>query len=185
MAALQYLMKPVAREKLYQVLDRAYAGLRKRGIREVFEVAEISGPAGNDFAGGSKGVGQASDYPGVGQVGKRPGSVKRGVMQTGVVTITLEDIWYVEAFAHDCAVYLKNMEYRVKRSIGDMEKLFSEKGLSFVRTHRSYLVNLKYASSVWKEDVVLDDGRRVPLSRRIRQQVNAEFVRYFAKPGQS
>ncbi|MCD8326248.1 MAG: LytTR family DNA-binding domain-containing protein [Lachnospiraceae bacterium] len=143
-AALHYLMKPVAKERLWQVLDRAYAGLRRKGIREVFEAADLP----------------------------------------GMVTITLEDIWYVEAFAHDCAVYLKNRDYRVRRSIGEMEKLFSEKGLSFVRTHRSYLVNLKYVSSVWKEDVMLDDGRRVPLSRRMRQQVNEEFVRCFAKKGQ-
>ncbi|MCD7752851.1 MAG: LytTR family DNA-binding domain-containing protein [Lachnospiraceae bacterium] len=174
-AALHYLLKPVAKEKLYQVLDRAYAGLRKKGIREMFEVAEVSGPAGNDFTGELKGGGQA---------GNHPGGAKRSSVQAGVVTITLEDIWYVEAFAHDCAVYLKNAEYHVKRSIGDMEKLFSEKGLSFVRTHRSYLVNLKYVSSLWKEDVVLDDGRRVPLSRRMRQQVNEAFVRYFVKTGQ-
>ncbi|MCD7737604.1 MAG: LytTR family DNA-binding domain-containing protein [Lachnospiraceae bacterium] len=174
-AALHYLIKPVEREKLWRVLDRAYAGLRKKGIRGVFEVTEVADLAGNDCMGGLKNGGQASDPS---------GGVRRNPMQAGVVTITLEDIWYVEAFAHDCAVYLKNTKYHVKRSIGDMEKLLSEKGLSFVRTHRSYLVNLKYASSIWKENVALDDGRRVPLSRRMRQQVNGEFVRYFAKTGQ-
>lgn len=99
----------------------------------------------------------------------------------GWLSIALNDIWYVEAFAHYCTLHLKDCEYQVKKSIGSMEELFTAYGISFVKPHRSYLVNLKFVTSILKEELIMDDGRRIPVSRRNYRQINEAFFGYFRK----
>lgn len=138
-SALHYLLKPVAEEKLYGVLNRAMELRQKEGIRQLFETSE------------------------------------------GWLSIVLADIWYVEAFAHYCTLHLRNCDYQVKRGISSMEKLFADYGIAFVKPHRSYLVNLKFVTSILREELIMDDGRKIPISRRNYRQVNEAFFRYFRK----
>lgn len=49
----------------------------------------------------------------------------------------------------------------------------------FARCHRSYIVNLRFVRSITKTDVVLDSGSAVPISRRLYDQVNSEFIRFY------
>lgn len=50
---------------------------------------------------------------------------------------------------------------------------------SFIRTHRSYLVGVRYIQSISKTDVTLDSGRKIPPSRSNYQAVHQTFIRYF------
>ena len=46
-------------------------------------------------------------------------------------------------------------------------------------THRSYLVNLQYVSRLLKQDVALNNGEMIPLSRRRAKEVQAAFIAYY------
>ncbi len=49
----------------------------------------------------------------------------------------------------------------------------------FARCHRSYLVNLRYVSRLTRSEVILDDGRALPLSRSMSDAVRKSFIDYY------
>ena len=48
----------------------------------------------------------------------------------------------------------------------------------FMRTHRSYLVNMKHIRRIQKNDLVLSNGNLVPISRRKEKELKQQFMRY-------
>lgn len=56
-----------------------------------------------------------------------------------------------------------------------MEKRLTELG-TVIKCHRSYLVNLQHVSMVLKEELVLDNQEKIPLSRNLRKAANAAVV---------
>lgn len=99
----------------------------------------------------------------------------------GMISLALEDIWYVEAFGHQCAIYTRVDTYEVRGSIGNLEKEYGFEKEAFVQCHRSYLVNLKHVTKTEKELVFLDDGRTVPISRNSYKRVVQSFIGYYRK----
>jgi DNA-binding LytR/AlgR family response regulator len=91
----------------------------------------------------------------------------------GPVKIKVNEILYVEAFAHYVSIQTKTGAFETRANIGMLEK---EMGEGFIRCHRSYIVNLRLAKRITKTDVVLENGRAVPLSRRMYMEVNREFI---------
>lgn len=100
--------------------------------------------------------------------------------QNNHVTLRLvpEDILYIEAFAHNTVIYTKDRRYSVREGISAWKKRLS--GDVFCTCHRSYLVNLFHVVRLEREAVVLDDGRRVPLSRRNFKEMNQAFIRFYS-----
>ncbi len=91
---------------------------------------------------------------------------------------TKREISYIEVFAHACTLHTISGDIEVKVSITELEKKL---GQGFVRTHRSFLVNMEKIKRITRTDVVLDDGRMVPLARRNYAFVNKAFIAYFGK----
>lgn len=90
--------------------------------------------------------------------------------------INLKDIIYVEAFGHSSCVACENREYNVKLPISDIAKMLDE---SFAQCHRSYIANLQHISRITKTDVVFDNGKSIPVSRRMYNDVNVAFINYY------
>jgi len=90
--------------------------------------------------------------------------------------ITVTDIQYIEVFAHSLLVVTAEKSYEVRMSLTQMEQQLGE---GFIRCHRSYLVGLHAISHLAKNDVVLDSGKRLPLSRREASRVHRAFVSYY------
>lgn len=94
----------------------------------------------------------------------------------GTARLSLRDILYAEAFSHTTMIYMLDISFEVKISIGELEALLDE---SFFRCHRSYLVGLRYVRQIAKADVIMDNGKLIPLSRRRYNALNEAFIRYF------
>lgn len=133
-SALHYLIKPVEKEKLFEVLARAYDNLKKED-----KFILISADSEN-------------------------------------LKIRLKDINYIEAFGHSCRVVCEKNEYSVRYSVSDIAKMLDE---SFAYSHRSYIVNLGRVSAITKTDIRFDDGKTVPVSRRMYNDVNASFIDFY------
>lgn len=98
----------------------------------------------------------------------------------GNVSLPPGEIWYVEADGHRCALYTQGAVMVSKEGISSIEKRLE--GYDFiVKCHRSYLVNLQHVSVVLKEELVLDDQRKVPLSRNLRKAAHDAFIRFYAR----
>lgn len=94
--------------------------------------------------------------------------------------VPVDHIVSVEAFAHSCIVTTAESTFEVNESISVVEKMLQQTAESaFIRTHRSYLVGVRYIQSISKTDVTLDSGRKIPLSRGKYQAVHQAFIHYF------
>lgn len=104
------------------------------------------------------------------------------LFQTGSGTLSLpvSGIWYVEANAHQCILYTADEEYNLHASISEMAK-YLENQPAFIRCHRSYLVNIQHIAAIVKPELVLDDKRRIPVSRSAEKNVNQAFIAFYQK----
>lgn len=93
------------------------------------------------------------------------------------IRIRQDEILMLEAFAHSVAVTAVSQCYEVKESLGEIRRRLDE--VLFVQPHRSYVVGLKYIRKIGKTDLTLDNGTRVPLSRRMAREVNRSFIRFY------
>lgn len=133
-SALHYLIKPVEKEKLFEVLSKA-----KDKINKSDKFILISADSES-------------------------------------IKISLKDIIYIEAFGHSSCVVCKNGECTVKLPISDIGKMLDE---SFIHCHRSYIANLKHISKITKTDIIFDNGKQIPVSRRMYKDVNMSFINFY------
>lgn len=108
-------------------------------------------------------------------------------LETGVERVELEQVWWVSALRHNVVVCTEDWEggnqflrREAQNSFGELETALQEKD-GFLRCHRSYLVNLSHVRRIEKADVIMDNGDRIPLSRRLYKAVNDSFIRYFTE----
>lgn len=133
-SALHYLIKPVEKEKLFEVLSKAVENLKKE---EKFILLSVDNES---------------------------------------FKINLKDIIYVEAFGHSSCVVCENDEYNVKLPFSDIAKMLDG---SFTQCHRSYIANLYHTARITKTDVVFDNGKSIPVSRRMYNEVNMAFINFY------
>ena len=98
----------------------------------------------------------------------------------GVISLAISKIWYIEANAHQCILYTAEEEHVLHASIGEMIK-YLEKQPAFIRCHRSYLVNILHVAAIVKPELILDDKRRLPVSRSAEKSVNQAFIEFYRK----
>jgi DNA-binding LytR/AlgR family response regulator len=95
----------------------------------------------------------------------------------GIHRIKLNDIIYIEAFAHSVDINTQDVKYTTKINISNIEKELDEN--SFIRCHRSYIVGLKYIKKIGSSELELDNGSVIPVSRRQYLNTNMAFIKYF------
>jgi DNA-binding LytR/AlgR family response regulator len=92
------------------------------------------------------------------------------------IKIKQSDICYIEAFAHYISIVTKTDTYDIKRSISDFEKELEHN--TFYRCHRSFIVGIKYIEKITKKDILLEDGKIIPVSRLKYSDLNKCFIHY-------
>ena len=94
----------------------------------------------------------------------------------GVIRLYADQIVCAEAFAHSTSLTLENGSCMLAEPISSLEQKL---GRGFVRCHRSYLVNLKWVSRFTRTELLLDTGKRIPVSRRLADEVRKSFIAYY------
>ena len=96
----------------------------------------------------------------------------------GLVKTDADGILYAEAVGHYCELVCMTETLSLKLGIKEAARLLEGYG-NFMFCHRSYLVNLRRISKVGKQDIIMDNGRAVPVSRRMYGAVNEGFMKLF------
>ena len=101
-----------------------------------------------------------------------------------MVKLSIERILYVEARGHGCVIEYssqtgKTCRAEITESISELEQKLGDE--DFVKCHRSYLCRTGSIQRIDKTEIVLDNGSRVPVSRRLYGQVNHAFIQYFRR----
>lgn len=93
--------------------------------------------------------------------------------------VSQKNITYLEALSHYIHVYTIDGLHKVKCSMSQM--LGELDGKRFVQCHRSYIVGIRHVSSILKDEVLLEDGCRVPVSRAKYKDVNKAFIDFYKR----
>lgn len=96
----------------------------------------------------------------------------------GIVRISFSELEYVEVINKTVSFHLADGEVReVAIALGDIEEKLAKRP-EFIKTHRSYLVNLNYVETVDASCVVTKTGHNIPVSRQRRNQVQDACMRF-------
>lgn len=93
-----------------------------------------------------------------------------------IYSVNIQKLIYVEARGKLCLLRSTASDQEVRIRLSDLERQLKPHG--FLQVHRSYLVNPYYIYRIDADTVLLDQGERVPLSRRRREQLTEEFFRW-------
>ena len=94
-----------------------------------------------------------------------------GIME---IKVPLDDIMYFESINREVSLYTKRETF-ILHHYQFFEIVQKYISLGFVDIHRTCIVNMKYIFSVDDTEIRLDNGIRLPLSRRKRQYIFDKF----------
>lgn len=92
------------------------------------------------------------------------------------VQLCCEKIMYFEGDKRKINIYTTDEEYSFYSKMSDLENMVDNSW--FVRIHVSYLVNLDYVKAIYLDEVVLNNGKHLPISKKYRKSVKLEHMRY-------
>lgn len=113
-------------------------------------------------------------------------SVHAFVVKTNNNSVTrslrVVDVVYIESLRDHQFIYMQDGEkIDVRMTMDELEKELSK--YDIVRTHKGYLVNLKYIRRIDAKGITLAGGMMVGLSRTKVQEVKVQYLKYLRKTG--
>lgn len=94
----------------------------------------------------------------------------------GELKLDLDDLYYIESNVRKTNLYLENELFICQYNINTLEEKL--KSLGFIRTHRSFIVNMRKIKLLKSTEVILENERSVFLSKYKAKDVKAEFMQY-------
>lgn len=103
----------------------------------------------------------------------------------GLVFVKVADILYCESSGNYTHFYLcDDKKIVVSRQLGEYEKLLPEN--NFTRIHDKYIINLHYIKEYRKGsggEVVLENGKEIPVATRRKEDFLARFEKWIKRKG--
>lgn len=88
----------------------------------------------------------------------------------------VNEIQYIQAKDNYLDIIGSGKNILIRYKISDMEKLLEPH--QFLRVHKSYLVNYQYIYIVRNHEVILENGFKLPVSRRRADEVQQKFKEF-------
>lgn len=96
----------------------------------------------------------------------------------GITKMPMEQIKYIENIRDYQYFYLDSQDEPVKcrLTMKRLEEVLAKE--HFLRVHQGYIVNYHYIRRIGNDEVELIDGTKIPMSRRKKDEVFTQFLRY-------
>ena len=101
--------------------------------------------------------------------------LKKGTQQHAVYT---QELLYIEADGKRSLLHMQDGVQEFNYMISDMDKMLMQSA-SFIRIHRSFLVNMAFVASFDAKNVTLKDGTVLPLKNKNFRAVYRDFLFQF------
>lgn len=134
----------------------------------------------------SKPISQKKLYQCMNQALEKGGRERFVLVQTKdeILKLAVKKIMYVEAREHGCVIefcpqFSSTFQVETTDSISVLEERLGKK--DFARCHRSFICRIdkiRYIRQAWIE---LNNGSRIPVSRKEYSYVNQAFIRYYRR----
>lgn len=131
--ALQYILKPMDKNKLFSALDKTNDKLDKLDAFIIIDSQKIK----------------------------------------------QNDIIYIEAQAHYMDVYLEDKTIKTKKSLKEIYSMLDQSIFQF--SHRSYIANIGKIEKIQKDEILLEYGYKIPVSRSKYKAINTAFIDYYTR----
>ncbi len=97
--------------------------------------------------------------------------------------IPLHMLCYVEVLDHHLIYHLSNSyTIRCRQSLSEIEGKLINNG-KFIRTNRSYIINMDYVSKIEPGHITMEDGSEVSVSRANLKPVSEKYLKYKLEGG--
>lgn len=97
---------------------------------------------------------------------------------SGIVSLSSNDITYVEVFDHNLVYHTTKGVYDVRGRLSDVIKKLDQK--RFIMCNRSFVVNLRYVFSICNEYLVVD-GTKISISKSHRKEIMQHFSNFLGE----
>lgn len=98
--------------------------------------------------------------------------------KTGIYHIRAGEILYVESNKRTLIIHSQEETITTYEKLGDLQAQLPD---YFIRTHKSYLVNMHYIRRMDRTDVMLTDGTAVPVSQSRHRETKESFLRFLGQ----
>jgi len=159
--ATGYITKPINTEKLVSAVNTAIKRVEEKKInKNLFSLLE--------------------------QNTKQPVPDKIPLSTTnGLIFVKIADVMYCESSGNYTHFFLcDEKKIVVSRQLGEYEKLLPEN--NFTRIHDKYIINLNYIKEYIKGsggEVVLENGKEIPVATRRKEDFLARFEKWIKRKG--
>lgn len=96
----------------------------------------------------------------------------------GECRISSSEIQYIEVYGRKTQIKLLQEEMECKQPISKLEMILPS---NFVRCHQGFLVNLAFVRYVRRNELEMQSGIVIPISKYRHQEVMSRFVSYLAR----
>ncbi len=91
------------------------------------------------------------------------------------IKLSLADITYIEAENMHITVHTVNGDYRTRIALSKFQKELDQ---TFMKVHRSFVVNLKYIQKIGRTELTMQNGDTIPISRGMYETVHTALIKY-------
>lgn len=96
----------------------------------------------------------------------------------GTTRVSSNSVHYVEIYNHELVYHTDAGDFRVRGQLNEVRKRLEDQ--HFILCNRSYLVNLRYVSSL-SENHLIVGGESIPVSKSHRKELEQRFVDYLGE----
>lgn len=109
------------------------------------------------------------------------------IKENGSITsVIIDDIMYIENSVRNIIYTLNNNKQIISvRRTGSFEQALGTllQIPYFIQTHKSFFINLKYVSTLHSNTVIMDDNKKIPISRKYLSSVRTVYLNFISKRG--
>lgn len=100
-------------------------------------------------------------------------------LESQSIRLLYNEIYSFEIFSHYVEVHSVKGVFSFKKRMKELEQELPSG--RFFRCHRSFIVNMHYVNNLKKNEVCLDNGTCIPVSKSRFTQMNNAFLKYYLK----
>ena len=94
------------------------------------------------------------------------------------VRVYLKDIMYIECFDNNLCIHTVTETIETLFTLSELEKQLE--GSTFLRTQRSYIVNMRFITNITANDFVLQNGTLIPIRRSDKLAIKQAYRDYLS-----
>lgn len=96
--------------------------------------------------------------------------------KNGSHRVRIKDILYFESSAHNFIIVTVNERYEFRAGLSDIMSELS--GYGFIQVHRSYIVNYDRIRTIKYEELIMENGYAIPISRNKRKEIRDTLMKF-------